>query len=138
MDAILGIDLPALAPGSVWFVAAASPPSRLVRHALRQADVAVVDAALAAELGAGSPATCRIEAASAAAAERCRVLASAGWRVLRLVSDDPAALRGAAEDAARLSVAGTPYRILLMVDAAAAAPLRTPHPLEFSMSGVAG
>jgi hypothetical protein len=45
----------------------------------------------------------------------------------------------AAEDAARLRAAGTPYRILLMADASAAPPhLRAPHPLEFSMSGIAG
>lgn len=143
MNAILGLDLPALAPGAVWLVTASPEPlSPLVLHAMRQADIAVIDAAILPALTGRVPPTCSLEPApehGAAAAARAGALARAGWRVVRVLLDDGEAQRRTVGEAALLQEASAPFRIVLLIEASAAAHCRpAAHPLGFSLSGLAG
>src|ERR1051326_5413540 len=121
-----GLELPELAPGSVWLVRAGPGDpgllSLLAVHALRQADVVVYDAlvdqrvlALArrgAELDYAGKRGGRPSPQQPDISLRLVKLARAGKRVLRLKGRDPFVFGRGGEEALALAAAGIPFRIV--------------------------
>src|ERR1051326_2358850 len=121
-----GLELPELAPGSVWLVGAGPGDpgllSLLAVHALRQADVVVYDAlvdqrvlALArrgAELDYAGKRGGRPSPQQPDISLRLVKLARAGKRVLRLKGGDPFVFGRGGEEGRALAAAGIPFRIV--------------------------
>jgi uroporphyrin-III C-methyltransferase len=127
--------VPVFAPGHVW-LAGAGPgdPGLLTLDALAgltQADVIVHDALVDPRVLALAGEKARLEfagkrggkpsATQADICERLIVLARAGERVLRLKGGDPFVFGRGGEEAAALSAAGVPYRVVPGVTAGLAA-----------------
>lgn len=136
-DAVAGrrSGMPVFAPGHVW-LAGAGPgdPGLLTLDALAglaQADVIVHDALVDPRILALAGEKARLEfagkrggkpsATQADICERLIALASAGERVLRLKGGDPFVFGRGGEEAAALTAAGVPYRVIPGVTAGLAA-----------------
>jgi len=123
---IPGLELPDLAPGSVWLVGAGPGDpgllSLLALHGLRQADVVVYDALVDARiLDLARPGAQRDYAGKRGGKPspqqpditlRLIRLARAGKRVLRLKGGDPFVFGRGGEEALALTGAGIPFRIV--------------------------
>ncbi|HXP75375.1 MAG TPA: uroporphyrinogen-III C-methyltransferase [Stellaceae bacterium] len=121
-----GLELPELAPGSVWLVGAGPGDpgllSLLALHALRQADVVVYDALVDARVLALARADAELDYAGKRGGRpspqqpditlRLIRLARAGKRVLRLKGGDPFVFGRGGEEALALAAAGIPFRIV--------------------------
>ena len=121
-----GLELPELAPGSVWLVGAGPGDpgllSLLALHALRQADVVVYDALVDARVLALARAGAELDYAGKRGGRpspqqpditlRLIRLARAGKRVLRLKGGDPFVFGRGGEEALALAGAGIPFRIV--------------------------
>jgi uroporphyrin-III C-methyltransferase len=122
----LPLDLPDLAPGSVWLVGAGPGDpgllSLLALHALRQAEVVVYDALVDPRvLGLAHAAAAREYAGKRGGKPsaqqpdislRLIALAREGRRVLRLKGGDPMVFGRGGEEALALAAAGIPFRIV--------------------------
>ncbi len=120
------LDLPDLAPGSVWLVGAGPGDpgllSALALHALAQADVVVYDALVDPRILRLAQARAPLEYAGKRGGRpspsqpdisaRLVRLAKAGRRVLRLKGGDPYVFGRGAEEALALVAAGIPFRIV--------------------------
>ena len=123
---IPGLDLPGLAPGSVWLVGAGPGDpgllSLLALHALQQADVVVYDALVDARVLALARTGAELDYAGKRGGRpspqqpdislRLIKLARAGKRVLRLKGGDPFVFGRGGEEALALAAAGIPFRIV--------------------------
>jgi uroporphyrin-III C-methyltransferase len=122
----LALDLPELAPGSVWLVGAGPGDpgllSLLAWHGLRRADVVVYDALVDARVLALARAGAELDYAGKRGGRpspqqpdislRLIKLARAGKRVLRLKGGDPFVFGRGGEEALALAAAGVPFRIV--------------------------
>ena len=121
-----GLDLPDLAPGSVWLVGAGPGDpgllSLLALHALRQADAVVYDALVDRRVLALARADAELDYAGKRGGRpspqqpditlRLIKLARAGKRVLRLKGGDPFVFGRGGEEALALAAADIPFRIV--------------------------
>ena len=121
-----GLELPDLAPGSVWLVGAGPGDpgllSLLALHALRRADVVVYDALVDQRVLALARAGAELDYAGKRGGRpspqqpdislRLIKLARAGKRVLRLKGGDPFVFGRGGEEALALVAAGIPFRIV--------------------------
>src|SRR5579859_89699 len=121
-----GLQLPDLAPGSVWLVGAGPGDpgllSLLALHGLRQADVVVYDALVDARVLALARRGAELDYAGKRGGRpspeqpdislRLVRLARAGKRVLRLKGGDPFVFGRGGEEALALVAAGIPFRIV--------------------------
>jgi uroporphyrin-III C-methyltransferase len=126
------LDLPALAPGSVWLVGAGPGDpgllSVLALHALAQADAIVYDALVDPRILALAPEGAALDYAGKRGGRpsprqpditaRLIELARAGRRVLRLKGGDPCVFGRGGEEALALAEAGIPFRIVPGITAA--------------------
>src|ERR1043166_7824801 len=131
-----GLELPELAPGSVWLVGAGPGDpgllSLLAVHALRQADVVVYDALVdqrvlaharpGAELDYAGKRGGRPSPQQPDISLRLVKLARAGKRVLRLKGGDPFVFGRGGEEALALAAAGISFEVVPGVSSAIAAP----------------
>jgi uroporphyrin-III C-methyltransferase len=123
---IPALDLPDLAPGSVWLVGAGPGDpgllSLLAWHGLRRADAVVYDALVDARVLALARVGAELDYAGKRGGRpspeqpditlRLITLARAGKRVLRLKGGDPFVFGRGGEEALALAVAGIPFRIV--------------------------
>jgi uroporphyrin-III C-methyltransferase len=123
---VSGLELPELAPGTVWLVGAGPGDpglmSLLALHALRQVDVVVYDALVDARVLALARADAELDYAGKRGGRpspqqpditlRLIKLARAGKRVLRLKGGDPFVFGRGGEEALALAAARIPFRIV--------------------------
>jgi len=126
LAAVQGLDLPDLAPGTVWLVGAGPGDpgllSLLALHGLRQADAVVYDALVDARILKLAREDAELDYAGKRGGKpspqqpditlRLIRLARAGKRVLRLKGGDPFVFGRGGEEALALAAAGIPFRVV--------------------------